>query len=337
MITDARVLQQEFIPQEVEHRNQEMNVLSNALKPLMDGQPGETTLLLGPSGAGKTCIAQFTTERLRENVLDINTQYVNCWQDYTRFRVLHRILDGIGRTVDIHRRSTPKDELLERLQAYDGPHYVVILDEVDQLEDKRVLYDLYRTRGITMVLIANREEELFASLDERLTSRLHSSVRVQFEKYPLEELVSILEARARWGLSEDAIGTPQLTHIADAAAGDARIGISILRNAARLATQEHADTISDDIVGRAVPDGREEIRRKTAEKLREHQRVLYEILQEQGEMSPGELYDEYRNRVDEAKTKRTVRNYLQKMEHYRLVVPEGEKRARTYRPREDDT
>ncbi|MFC4357766.1 Cdc6/Cdc18 family protein [Halobium salinum] len=192
MITDARVLQPEFIPQEVEHRNAEVNHLSNTLKPIMDGHPGETSLLLGPSGAGKTCIAQFTLERLRENVLDIDTQYINCWQDYTRFRVLHRVLDGIGQTVDIHRRSTPKGELLERLQSYDGPHYVVILDEVDQLEDKSVLYDLYRTRGITMVLIANREEELFATLDERLTSRLHSCVRIQFEKYHLDELVSIL-------------------------------------------------------------------------------------------------------------------------------------------------
>ncbi|MFC6723651.1 Cdc6/Cdc18 family protein [Halobium palmae] len=335
MITDARVLQPEFIPQEVEHRNPEVNHLSNALKPIMDGHPGETSLLLGPSGAGKTCIAQFTTERLRENVLDINTQYINCWQDYTRFRVLHRILDGIGQTVDIHRRSTPKDELLERLQDYDGPHYVVILDEVDQLEDKSVLYDLYQTRGITMVLIANREEELFATLDERLTSRLHSSVRIQFEKYPLDELVSILEARAGWGLSEGAIGNDQITHIADAAAGDARIGISILRNAARVADQQGTDTITEEIVRDAVPGGREEIRRKTAEKLRTHQRVLYEILQEEGEMSPGELYDEYCGRVDEAKTKRTVRNYLKKMEHYRLVTAQGEKRARTYRPRED--
>ncbi|WP_101298034.1 Cdc6/Cdc18 family protein [Halegenticoccus soli] len=335
MILDARVLQPEFIPQEVEHRNQEVNVLSNALKPIMDGNPGETSFLLGPSGAGKTCIAQFTVERLRENVLDINSQYVNCWQDYTRFRVLYRLLDGVGRTVDIHRRSTPKDELLSRLQDYDGPHYVVILDEVDQLEDKSVLYDLYRTRGVTMVLVANREEELFSALDERLTSRLHSSVRIKFEKYHLDELVSILSARARWGLTEGAIGDQQLALIADAAAGDARVAIGILRNAARLADQRGAERISNEIVREAVPDGRAEIRRKTAEKLREHQRVLYDILIENGEMSPGDLYEAYRECVEEPKTKRTVRNYLQKMEHYRLVVAEGEKRARTYRPYED--
>lgn len=331
MINDARVLQQEFIPREVEHRNQEVNTLSNALRPIMDGQSGETSLLFGPSGAGKTCIAKYTTEQLRENVLDINTQYVNCWQDYTRFQVLYRLLEGIDRTVDIHRRSTPKDELLDRLQQYDGPQYVVILDEADQLEDKRVLYDLYRTRGITMILIANREAELFNQLDDRLTSRLYSSVRVSFEKYHLDQLVSILDARARWGLSEDAIGNEQLQLIADAAAGDARIAIGILRNAARRAEQADATEISTAMVREAVPGGRNEVRQKTIEQLHQHQRTLYEILQEQGELSPGALYDAYADAVDNPKTKRTVRNYLSKMDQYGLVVAEGENRARTYR------
>jgi Cdc6-like AAA superfamily ATPase len=297
----------------------------------MDGQPGETSLLFGPSGAGKTCIAKYTTEQLRENVLDINTQYVNCWQDYTRFQVLYRLLEGIDRTVDIHRRSTPKDELLDRLRDYDGPQYVVILDEADQLEDKRVLYDLYRTRGITMILIANREAELFNQLDDRLTSRLYSSVRVSFDKYHLDQLVSILAARARWGVSEDAIGTEELQLIADAAAGDARIAIGILRNAARRADQENATEISTAMVREAVPSGRKEVRQKAIEQLHHHQRTLYEILQERGELNPGELYDAYAETVDNPKTKRTVRNYLSKMDQYGLVVAEGENRARTYR------
>ncbi len=333
MIRDARVLRPEFVPREVEHRNAEVNVLSNALRPIMDGQPGETTLLLGPSGAGKTCVARYTVERLRENVLDIETKYVNCWQDYTRFRVLYQVLDGVGRTVDVHRQSTPTDELLDRIQSYDGPQCVVILDEVDQLEDKSVLYDLYRARGVSLVLVANREEELFAQLDDRLTSRFHNSVRVKFDKYRLDELVSILDARVRWALSEDAIGKQELALVADAAAGDARIAIGVLRNAARRAQQANRGAITRDVVDEAIPEGRQEVRQKAVEQLHPHQRVLYEILDAEGESKPGDLYDAYASEVDEPKTKRTVRNYLSKMTHYGLVASEGEKRARTYRPR----
>lgn len=333
MINDARVLQPEFVPGEVEHRNQEVNHLSNALRPIMDGDAGETALLYGPSGVGKTCIAQYTVEKLRENVLNINFQYVNCWQDYTRYRVLYRVLEGIDQAVDIHRQSTPKDELLERLQHYDGPQYVVVLDEADQLEDESVLYDLYRAPKITMVLIANRETELFAQLGERLTSRLQSCVRIQFEKYHLDELVAILEARVRWGLSEDAIGNQQLALIADGAAGDARVAIGILRTAARRATQANVDTITADIVHDAVPTARKEIQQKTVAQLNADQRALYEIITEAGEVKPGDLYDRYDERVDEPKTKRTVRNHLSKMCQYNLIRADGEKRARTYRPR----
>jgi Cdc6-like AAA superfamily ATPase len=128
------VLQPEFIPEEVAHRDAEVNDLSRTLDPLTDDESPETPLLLGPSGTGKTCIARFTVDRLREAVLELEYQYVNCWQDYTRFRLLYRLLDGFGQTLDIHRRSTPKDELLDRLHTYDGKPYVVILDEVDQLE-----------------------------------------------------------------------------------------------------------------------------------------------------------------------------------------------------------
>ena len=142
MIRDARVLDPEFVPGEVVHRDSEVNALSNALDPVTTGEPAETAFLFGPSGTGKTCLARYTVEQLREAVIDIRTQYVNCWQNYSRYRVLYRILEGLDRTIDIHRQSTPTDVLLERVQDYDGPPYVVVLDEVDQLEENGVLNDL---------------------------------------------------------------------------------------------------------------------------------------------------------------------------------------------------
>lgn len=331
MIRDARVLQSDFVPREVEHRDAEVDALSSALEPVTRGDSAETTFLFGPSGTGKSCIARYALAQLRETVIDVDTQYVNCWQHYTRFRALHRILDGVGQTRDVHRQSTATDELLERIYDYDGAAYVVVLDEVDQLEDKRLLYDLYRTPGVSMVLIANRERDLFADLDERLTSRLRSSRRVQFNKYGIDELVAILSARAKWGFEPDAVDREQLARIADAAAGDARVAIAILRNAARVAEREELTTIPAHIVDEAVPEARAELRQKDLDGLSPHQRTLYEIIAEHGEIDPGELYGQYREQVNEPKTNRTLRNYLRKMCHYNLVVAEGENRARTYR------
>lgn len=64
--------------------------LSNALDPITAADRAETALPFGPSGAGNTCIAQFTVDCLHETVLDIEHQYANCWRDYSRFEYERR-------------------------------------------------------------------------------------------------------------------------------------------------------------------------------------------------------------------------------------------------------
>jgi orc1/cdc6 family replication initiation protein len=330
MITDARVLQPEFVPNDVKHRAAEVSHLSDTLRPIMDGQRAETSLLYGPSGAGKTCIAQYTIEQLRENVVALNYQYVNCWEDHTRFKTLYRLLNGIDKAFDIHRQSTPRDEMVERLREYDGPPYVVILDEVDQLQDKSLLYDLYRLSNLTMVLVTNREEDVFSDLDDRLNSRLKTCAKIKFRQYDVPQLVSILEDRARWGLQPDAIDTERLELIADYAAGDARVAIGIFRNAARVAQQEGHESITTEVIEDVVPEAKSEIRKKTTDKLTEHQQALYETIKEAGEIGPNDLYDAYCAAVDDPKTRRTMRNHLSKLEQYNLVFASGNTKARTY-------
>ncbi|MFW5956895.1 MAG: Cdc6/Cdc18 family protein [Natronomonas sp.] len=331
MIHDARVLQDEFIPREVEHRDGEVNALSGALQPVADGDRPDPVLLHGPSGAGKTCIAKFTVERLREQLVTFEHVYINCWHDYTRFRVLYRILDAVGETLDIHRQSTPKDELLSRVRDYDWPPTVVVLDEVDQLEDPELLYDLYSIPDLTMILVANREEQLFVRLSQRLQSRLQCARRVRFDAYSFDELIGILDARVEWGLRPDAIDRSEIERIADAAAGDARVAIGVLRNAARTAESEGTEHIRPEHVADAVRETHVEVQQKHREKLTPHQEVLYEIVESREEIAPGELYDSYRERVDDPRTERTLRNYLAKMEQYSLIVAEGERRGRRYR------
>ena len=331
MITDARVLRSGFVPREVEHRDAEVTHLTEILAPLMDGDPADTTLLLGPSGVGKTCLAQFTSEQLRQEVLDVEYQYVNCWQNFSEYRTIISILEGLGKTIDINRQSTPRDELFDRLRQYDGPPCVVILDEADQLEEKRLLYHLHELPQFSMLLIANREEELFASAGERLTSRLAGSERVRFDRYSPDELVSIMDARVRAGLEDGVIERDQLATIANAAAGDARVALSILRTAARQAHRNYESEITDEIVNASIPEARVARHEKDVETLKPHQRTLYEIIEEYGEISPSNLYEEYESRMDDPKTDRTVRNYLSKMDQYDVISADGTSRDRTYR------
>jgi orc1/cdc6 family replication initiation protein len=330
MIRDARVLRAGFVPREVEHRDAEVNHLSSVLEPITNGEPADTAIVTGPSGTGKTCISKFVTERLREEVLDVEATYVNCWRNYTRFRTLYQILDDLGATIDIHRQSTPHDELVDRLQQHDGPRTVVILDEVDQLEDPSVIYDLHSLPQFAIICIANKEEELFSRVDDRLVSRLRSSEHVRMDKYHDEQLYDILSARAKWGLDEDVITDDQLYRIADAAAGDARLGIGILRTAANRADRENRERITDDILRDAADDARAQIKQKNLDSLTPHQQVVYDIVRDHGPIGPSEIHDCYTEEVEDPRTKRTVRTYLSKMTQYNLLEAEGTSRDREY-------
>jgi Cdc6-like AAA superfamily ATPase len=186
MIVDARYLRAGFVPSEVV-RDPEVNHLLNVMRPFVDGEPADTVFITGPTGSGKTCIAKFTVNRLRQNNLDIESIYINCWNDHTRFQVLNDILEKVQNTVDIHRQSTPHDVLLDRLRDHDGPPCVVTLDEVDQIQDKKLLYELNQMRGFSLILIANDRDELLAKVDDRLASRLRGAEQIRFHRYTFAE------------------------------------------------------------------------------------------------------------------------------------------------------
>ncbi|NGM71283.1 AAA family ATPase [Natronolimnobius sp. AArcel1] len=330
MIRDARVLRAGFVPREVEHRDAEVNHLSSVLKPITNGEPAETAIVTGPSGIGKTCISRFVTERLREEVLEVEATYVNCWRNYTRFRTLYQILDDLGTTIDIHRQSTPHDELIERLQQYNGPRTVIILDEVDQLEDPSILYDLHSLPQFAVICIANKEEDLFNRVDDRLVSRLRSSEHVRMDKYHDEQLYDILRTRAKWGLEKDVVTEDQLYRIADAAAGDARLAIGVLRSAASKADRENHERVTDDVLLDAATDARAQIRQRSLDSLTPHQQAVYTIVRDHGPLAPSKIHEYYVDEVDEPRTKRTVRSYLSKMAQYNLLEAEGTSRDRQY-------
>ncbi|AKH96833.1 Cdc6/Cdc18 family protein [Halanaeroarchaeum sulfurireducens] len=329
VIADARVFQEDWVPGDMRHRDAELNLMASALEPVVAGEPGNELLLTGPSGTGKTCSAKFLLGKLRERVLDVDTQYVNCWSDYTRYRVLFRILDGIDSAEAIRNHSSASD-LLERLRATDTP-VVVILDEVDQLAEPTVLYDLYELPHVEMILIANGEAEVLAGIDDRLHSRLRTATRVSFDRYGTDALVSILDQRVQTGLQPGVVGRSELESIARAANGNARDAIAVLRSAAQLAESRDEEAITDAVVDDAVSDARTRVRRTLLEKLNDHQRVLYDLIAAEEPIGPGTLYEAYERAVEEPRTKRTLRSYLKKMEQYSLVVAEGAAQGRQYR------
>uniref|UniRef100_UPI00300EE657 Cdc6/Cdc18 family protein n=1 Tax=Halovenus sp. HT40 TaxID=3126691 RepID=UPI00300EE657 len=302
---------------------------TTALEPVVEGDRPQHALLTGPSGAGKTCIARATLDRLQEQVLDVHTAHVDCWLHPNDFRILYKLLETLGNTYDIH-RSTPHDELFERLSEIDKP-FLIVLDEADQISDPDLLRRLYSIRYVTMILVTNHQRDLFSPLDERLQSRLRSSDTIEFDRYTHSQLVSILSDRVKWGLANGSIIDDQLERLAEAARGNARDGISMLRSAARHAEQAGREQIHEGDIDEAIPAARAELRQKSLDRLTSDQLAVYEVLRESGEIMPKEITSAYRQRVDEPKSKRTVRKYLRKLEQYNLIESAGQGPSKVYR------
>lgn len=333
MITRERIFEEGFVPNDIVHRDQETDALARTLDPLTTGDQPNNIFLTGSTGTGKTCIARFTLNRLQREAPSVNIQYVNCWDNHSRFNAFRRILDGVDQTLDIHRQSTPTDLLLERIRSVCENPYVIILDEVDQLDDMGVLYSLKRTSDLWMILITTDENDrFFGRIDDRIKSRFQSSTQLELDPYETNTLISILQDRVEAGLRPDAIKRPQLKMIADAADGNAETAINTLYTAAHNAEQEHQKEISNDHVRDAIPEAKRSVRQKNIEKLKPSQKTLHDIITEYGEITPGELYNQYENKASSSKSKRTLRNHLSKMEHYNLIISKGKKRGRTYAP-----
>ena len=95
MIRDARVLRDETVPADLEHRNNEIGHLSSLLAPIERGESGEDALITGPSGAVKMTLARFVVNETEQATLGVRTGYVNSLSLSTNADVLHTLLRGL--------------------------------------------------------------------------------------------------------------------------------------------------------------------------------------------------------------------------------------------------
>ena len=332
MIVDARALDVEAVPSEILRRNNELNALSSGLEPLLDGYRGDHAMVVGPPGSGKTACARYAVGQLRRSLVDVRTQYIDCWQHSSRFATLLKLVEGIGQSMDVQQHSTPHDELLRRIRDADGRPYVVILDEADQLDCREdILYELTRLQHVYAILICNRERDLLDGLDRRVVSRLSGCQRIEFDSYSRDVLVEILQRRAEIALERGSLEAGVLEEIAEVAAGDARVAIRTLAEAAKHADQDGGVIRSEDVEQASVA-ARDSVMQAAISKLTRHQRVIYEVMRDgdRDEWSMGQLHKRYAEEVEDPKTRKTVSKYLKKMAGYEIVVIDGEKRGRRY-------
>lgn len=329
MITDARALRPEYVPQDLHHRDGQIDHLSSVLEPITYDEPAAANICIhGPSGAGKTTIAKHTLQLLEAETLGVRWGHVNCMAD-TGAGILYELARDVGLGADLRREGFYRGVALDRLRDADD-QIIAVLDEVDVLDDPDTLLALYDVPNVALITITVDESEWLSELDPRAESRFRSAESVHLEAYSFDELVDILESRAHHGLIPSNVDDNAIRKIADIAAGDARHGIALLRRAARHVEENDMRSLTPTVVDAIMDEAEADMRERRVRSLGTHQRILYEIIANSGEIKSNELHERYEREAQDPKAKSTRRRYLASLQRYELIEKIGNGRATVY-------
>lgn len=319
ILTDDSVFEDVFIPERLIGREGHVKEIARSLASAKSGKPLANVFIHGPPGVGKTLVCKWI---LRQHFPTAHA-YVNCWSKRTTHKVMEEILLQLGMIV--HGRESASD--LIKMFEKSGRRVIVCLDEADQLKDHGILYVLARNNS-GMVLISNCTG-ILAEIDGRIKSSLCMN-EVEFKPYRRDEILSILKERVSFGFQPSSISDSILSLVSSICNGDARVGLQILRMAAKEAESKGLGTVTTEQVKSAAKFARKYRLSYLLGKLNTHQRAIYEILKRTRVMNSGRLFEEYCKSVSEPVVDRAYRNYMERMEELGLVSSEGSGRWKRF-------
>jgi Cdc6-like AAA superfamily ATPase len=317
-ILDEDLFDETFIPERLVCREGQIREIAKCLEPVRNGKSGRNLFIHGPPGTGKTSVCKWM---LKEH-FPRSSVYVNCWSKRTTNKIMESILVQSGNFV--HGRESTSD-LIRMFEGMDKK-VVVCLDESDHVKDPGLLYTLSRNSN-TVVLISN--EHSFAAYDDRIRSSLLLS-EIEFKPYSVDEILAILRERTAYGFISDVIDDNLLSVVARACKGDARVALQTLKIAAQEAEARNIRRITIEEILTGVKSSRKYRLSYLLGKLNDHQRLIYQILKENGKMESGKLFEALLNRLGATVIDRTYRNHMERMEELGLVRAEGTGRWKAY-------
>lgn len=303
-------------PDNILHREQQMNDLASILAPSLKGNDPSNVFLYGSVGTGKTLIVQHVTEDLqtvaRDKEIDLNVLYINCKMKKvadTEYRLLAKLARQLGE--DVPSTGLPTDEIYNRFfEALKKQKGVVIiaLDEIDALVKKvgdEFLYNLTRINDDldeTKVSILGISNDL--NFTEYMDSRVKSSLseeEIIFPPYNAIELREILKERTDKAFVDDALKDGVISKCSALAAqehGDARRALDLLRVAGELAERSEDQIIEKEHVDNAQDKIERDRVVETVRSQPKHSKlVLYTILDmttDEDKIATGDVYSEYK-------------------------------------------
>jgi cell division control protein 6 len=259
-------------------RDQQLKIVVDNFKHVLDGEKVDDLMLHGPSGTGKSLTIGSVAEQVRElgleTGIDFKTFKLNCAQVSSRDDAVFMLLKQVAQFLDVDpgvaKRTASTSGKFERLFDLLGEHFdsvVIVLDEVDKLlgrENKSdpafsdIIYQLTRSNefgltetDVSVVTLSNNPVWL-----ERVSSQTHSSfhpLKINFPDYEQNQLANILENRKdayKTGVVDRSV-IQLCAALAARDHGDARQAIDLFRSAGRIANSQNESALTEDHVREA--------------------------------------------------------------------------------------
>ncbi len=258
---DKTKLQLYYNPNEIVHRDKEINEVANILAPCLRKETPSNLFLYGKTGTGKTLVASHVLDEMKKiaekNNILVDFIYINCKLKKvadTEYRVLAQFIKYFGGNVPS--TGLPTDEIYKIFYEYlenTNKHYVLVLDEIDQIVKKigdSFLYNLTRintelkTSKISLVGISN-DTMFIDNLDPRVKSSL-SEEEILFSPYNALQMQDILRNRANDAFNKECLKPGVIEKCAAYSArehGDARRALELLRVAGEIADRKGLEFI----------------------------------------------------------------------------------------------
>jgi len=293
VIKNLNVLDFDYIPQELIHRDEQLKFLSQMFKPLLSCVP-QNAIIKGPVGTGKTVIAKKFCNSLvnlaRKQGKIIEYVHINCRKRSSDAMVLLGILNHFdSRFPD---RGFSVQEMLQvlrkQLQKREA-QLLIVLDEADALLSKgnsNLIYDLTRfsdessMEKIPISLILISQKDIIKDIDSSSLSTFKRSNVLSLEKYTRNELYDIIKQRVNLAFHIKAFDEDCIDLIADIASewGDARFAIELIWKAGIAADNQHAEMVIPEHVRAAKAETYSIVTESKLKNLDRHQLLtLYAI------------------------------------------------------------
>ena len=265
---DRNILQDNYVPPRLLHRDAQIRDLVNILAPAYEGRMPSHLLIYGKTGTGKTAVVTQVLNDIKAKATpEAGVEFVslNCAGADTEYAVLKNLTNSltgpnekkIGEKMGT---SSVLDEFKNALQRK-SKLLLIVLDEIDMLVKAKgdgVLYSLSNLNAelpksrVAIIGVSN-DLKVTQYFDARVSSRLNEQ-SVVFPPYNQPQLRDILHDRARQVLAPGALAEGTLERCAAMGAiehGDARRAIALMRLSIQAAEREGARQITEDHVKKA--------------------------------------------------------------------------------------